>query len=169
MNIEDEETTTLTQAEEQEEVEEEEEDSTDQFQNYLIGTTTQNVEDTLQDNEENEGIIYFQKVSNIDSLDNYYLKDGEDCVDETMSILGTVDTIDEPKQLFATCRLCANEFTFDEVVSIFSTDFGIAEYLERLMPNEVGFLLLDLHSILPIDYLYVSRFCQTIHCLSRFV
>lgn len=119
--------------------EEEEENNPDQFQNYLISTTLQNVEDTLQDNEENEGIIYFQKVSNIDSLENFYLKDG-DCVDETMSILeSTVDTIDEPKQLFVTCRLCASEFTFDEVVSIFNTEFGIAEFLERLMPNEVSF------------------------------
>lgn len=104
----------------------------------MIGTTLQNVEDTLQDNEENEGIIYFQKVSNIETLENFYLKDDGDCVDETMSILGTVETIDEPKQLFATCRLCASEFTFDEVVSIFNTDFGISEFLERLMPNEVG-------------------------------
>lgn len=116
--------------------EEDEDDNADQFQNYLIGTTLQNVEDSLQDNEENEGIIYFQKVSNIDSLENFYLKDGG--VDETMSILETVDTIDEPKELFATCRLCASEFTFDEVVSIFNTDFGIAEFLERLMPNEVS-------------------------------
>lgn len=125
----------------QAEEEEEQENNPDQFQNYLIGTTLQNVEDTLQDNEENEGIIYFQKVSNIDSLDNFYLKDG-DCVNETMSILETVDTIDEQKQLFVTCRLCASEFTFDEVVSIFNTDFGIAEFLERLMPNEVSFFIL---------------------------
>lgn len=127
------------QEEETIQAEEEEDDNADQFQNYLIETTLQNVEDTLQDNESNEGIIYFQKVSNIDDpLDNFYLKDDGDCVDETMSILETVDSIDEPKQLFATCRLCASEFTFDEVVSIFNTDFGISEFLDRLMPNEVS-------------------------------
>lgn len=117
--------------------EDDEDDNTDQFQNYLIGTTLH--EDTLQDNNEENEIIYFDKVSNIDSLENFYLKEG-DCVDETMNILETVDTIDEPKQLFVVCRLCASEFTFDEVVSIFNTDFGITEYLERLMPNEVDFI-----------------------------